>query len=54
MEKNEIRRKIKAMRNLLLETEKQSAADEIFARLENTAAFLLADHILMYHSLPGK
>ncbi|MBD5206722.1 MAG: 5-formyltetrahydrofolate cyclo-ligase [Bacteroidales bacterium] len=54
MEKNEIRRKIKAMRNLLLETEKQSAADEIFARLENTAAFLLADHILMYHSLPDE
>lgn len=54
MEKNEIRRKIKALRSMLIETEKMSAADEVFARLERTAAFLLADHILMYHSLPDE
>lgn len=54
MEKSDIRRKIKAMRQMLLETERVSAADEVFERLENTAAFLLADRILMYHSLPDE
>ena len=54
MEKKEIRRKIKAMRSMLLEAEKMSAADEVFEQLEKTAAFLLADRILMYHSLPDE
>ena len=54
MEKNEIIRKIKAMRSMLLEAEKMSAADEVFEQLEKTAAFLLADRILMYHSLPDE
>lgn len=54
MEKNDIRRKIKAMRSMLLETEKLAAADEVFARLENTAAFVMANKILMYHSLPDE
>ncbi len=52
MEKREIRRKIKALRTMLSEAEKASAAEEVFARLEQTAAFLMADKILMYHSLP--
>lgn len=54
MEKSEIRRKIKAMRSMLLESEKRSAADEVFEKLEQTAAFLLAEHILVYHSLPDE
>lgn len=54
MEKNEIRRKIKALRSMLLEHEKIAAADEVFEHLEKTAAFLLADRILMYHSLPDE
>ena len=54
MEKSEIRRKIKTLRSMLLESEKLSAAEEVFARLESTAAFLMADHILMYHSLPDE
>lgn len=54
MEKSDIRRKIKAMRSMLLEAEKISAADEVFNQLEQTAAFLLADRILMYHSLPDE
>lgn len=54
MEKNEIRRKIKALRSMLLDHEKLSAADEVFEQLEKTAAFLLADRILMYHSLPDE
>lgn len=39
---------------MLLESEKISAAEEVFDRLEQTAAFLLADRILMYHSLPDE
>ena len=42
------------MRSMLLEAEKMSAADEVFEQLEKTAAFLLADRILMYHSLPDE
>lgn len=54
IEKREIRRKIKALRTMLTEMEKRSAAQEVFDRLEKTAAFLLADKILMYHSLPDE
>lgn len=54
MEKNEIRRKVKALRTMLLETERRKAAEEVFERLEKTAAFILAEHILMYHSLPDE
>ncbi len=54
MEKSEIRRKVKALRTLLSDAEKKSAAQEVFDRLEQTAAFILADRILMYHSLPDE
>lgn len=54
MEKNEIRRKIKAMKSMLLESEKIAAADLAFARLEQTAAFMMANKILLYHSLPDE
>lgn len=54
MEKQEIRRKINAMRKMLSEAEKLQAAEEVFERLEQTAAFLMADRILMYHSLPDE
>lgn len=54
MDKNEIRRKIKAMKSMLLDSEKQEAADLVFAQLERTPAFIMAHHILMYHSLPDE
>ncbi len=54
MEKSEIRRKIKALRTMMLEAEKMAAADRVFAQLEKTAAFLMADRILLYHSLPDE
>lgn len=54
MDKSDIRRKIKAMRQMLSETDRVSAAEEVFNRLEQTAAFLMADKILMYHSLPDE
>lgn len=42
------------MRQMLSEAERMSAAEEVFARLEQTAAFLMADKVLMYHSLPDE
>lgn len=54
MEKAEIRRKIKHLRMMLSEAEKLFAAEEVFNHLEKTAAFLLAEKILMYHSLPDE
>ncbi|MDE6273107.1 MAG: 5-formyltetrahydrofolate cyclo-ligase [Muribaculaceae bacterium] len=54
MEKSAIRRKINAMRRMLSEAERMSAAEEVFNRLEQTAAFLMADKVLMYHSLPDE
>lgn len=42
------------MRQMLSEAEKISAAEQVFDRLEKCAAFLLADRILMYHSLPDE
>lgn len=54
MEKFEIRRKIKNLRLMLTELEKERAAEDVFSQLEHTAAFMLADHILMYHSLPDE
>lgn len=39
---------------MLLDSEKQAAADKVFEILEHSAAFLLAEKILMYHSLPDE
>lgn len=39
---------------MLDEAERLSAAQDVFDRLEKTSAFLMADRILMYHSLPDE
>lgn len=54
MEKIEIRRKINTLRRMLTTQEKLEAAENVFRQLEQTAAFMLAEHILMYHSLPDE
>lgn len=54
IDKKDIRRRIKNMRLALTEEEKMQAAESVFAQLEQTAAFLMANHILMYHSLPDE
>lgn len=54
MKKEEVRRSIKAQKALLDATEKAQAAQRVFAELEQTAAFMLAQNILMYHSLPDE
>jgi len=54
MKKDDIRVRIRAHKSLLSDSEKASAADRVFSQLENSAAFLLADRILLYHSLPDE
>lgn len=49
-----MRRDIKVMRLNLSEDDKQAAADKVFDRLEQTQSFKLANHILMYYSLPDE
>lgn len=54
MKKDDIRRAMRARKALLSAAEKIDAARRVFDRLEQSAAFQLADHILMYHSLPDE
>lgn len=39
---------------MLSDIEKLQAAEEVFSQLENTPAFMMADNILIYHSLPDE
>lgn len=54
MTKYEVRQRVKNLKNMLSELEKITASDSVFARLESSAAFQLAEKILMYHSLPDE
>ncbi len=54
MNKNDIRIRIRAHKNLLDEKEKAQAADAVFSLLEHTAAFMMSENILLYHSLPDE
>lgn len=54
MKKDDIRRSIKARKALLSAVEKAQAAARVFEKLEQSAAFAMAERILMYHSLPDE
>ena len=54
MKKDEIRRRVKAQKSLLTAKERSEAAADVFGQLERTAAFLVAENILLYHSLPDE
>lgn len=54
MKKDDIRRTVRTLKTLLTEREKAEAAQSVFDRLEQMAAFMMADRILMYHSLPDE
>lgn len=45
---------MKARKSLLTAREKAQAASHVFEKLEQSAAFLMAQNILMYHSLPDE
>ena len=51
MKKEEVRRQAKARKSLLSDAERAEAARRVFGFVEQTAAFMLAEHILMYNSL---
>lgn len=54
MNKNDIRRRVRARKNLLTDSERQTAARRVFDRFEQFAAFAMSEHILIYHSLPDE
>lgn len=54
MKKDEIRRHIRAQKALLTAVDKIKAAAEVFEKLENSAAFTVAEKVLLYHSLPDE
>lgn len=53
-EKILLRRQMRQRKALLTDAERRRGAEAVFSALERTAAFLLADRILMYHSLPDE
>lgn len=54
MKKEEARRQARARKSLMSDAERRDAAQKVFDLVEKTAAFMLSDRILMYHSLPDE
>ncbi len=54
MNKEQIRLKVKTHKSMLDDNERRRAASTVFDLLEKTAAFVLSDNILLYHSLPDE
>lgn len=54
MDKNEIRRLVRNHKALLTAAERSMAATGVFEKLEKLAAFMMADNVLMYNSLPDE
>lgn len=54
MKKDEIRRQSRARKSILSEMERQVASVDVFNQLEQMAAFMMADNILIYRSLPDE
>lgn len=54
MNKDDIRRRVRARKRLLSDDEMLSAAERVFQRVEQLAAFTVCRNILMYNSLPDE
>lgn len=54
MDKDYIRRRVSACKRLLSDEERVEAAQKVFARIEQLAAFAVSDRILIYNSLPDE
>lgn len=54
MDKDNIRRHVKARKSLLSDEERLNAARSVFDRLENLMAFAMSRNILIYRSLPDE
>lgn len=51
MKKNDIRRQVRNSKALLSDDDRMTAARRVFERLESLAQFMMADNIMLYHSL---
>lgn len=54
MKKDDIRIQVRARKALLDADERFGAAERVFNRLRQLAAFTMAEHVLLYHSLPDE
>lgn len=54
MTKQEIRERIRARKALLDNAERERAVMDVFDTLSNLAAFMMADKVLLYNSLPDE
>lgn len=54
MDKNEIRRRMRARKTLLDDADRRDAAMDVYRNLTKMAAFMMADHVLLYNSLPDE
>ena len=54
MNKDEIRRRVRAQKSVLDDTERLQAAERVFEAVKRMAAFTMAENILLYHSLPDE
>lgn len=54
MKKEDARTRARAQKSMLTNAERKSAAMNVFEQLEQMAAFMMSEHILMYHSLPDE
>lgn len=54
MNKDTIRRQVKARKALLTDKERVDAAKKVFDQLESLAAFVMSERILIYNSLPDE
>lgn len=54
MDKETIRSRVKARKSLLDASERKIAAARVFDYVEKSAPFIMAEHILMYNSLPDE
>lgn len=54
MDKEDIRRRVKARKSMLTEIERIASARNVFDKLEKLAAFAMSNRILIYNSLPDE
>ena len=54
MKKEDIRMRMRAHKLLMNDGERSDAATAVFGLLEKMAAFVMAERVLMYHSLPDE
>lgn len=54
MKKNEIRMRVRARKSFLDDSERRNASIKVFSMLERMAAFMMAERVLAYSSLPDE